>query len=123
MTATAIPARHHDNDDVVLVPFAKEHRESALRLSQEMSWPYRLEDWAFALELGEGFVLRNGAGTVIATAAWWGLRRDPSFMRDDPRLQGCPRPWLRGAADECAADSGAPANDHAELDGRRSDAL
>jgi ribosomal protein S18 acetylase RimI-like enzyme len=57
--------------DAVLLPFAKEHLESALRLSQEMSWPYRLEDWAFALELGQGFVLRNRAGTVIATAAWW----------------------------------------------------
>ena len=71
MTATAIPAGHHDNDDVVLVPFANEHLEGALQLSQEMSWPYRLEDWALALELGQGFVLRNGAGTVIATAAWW----------------------------------------------------
>ena len=59
------------NDDVVLLPFDTEHLDGALQLSQEMSWPYRLEDWAFALELGQGFVLRNGAGTVIATAAWW----------------------------------------------------
>ncbi len=60
-----------DHDDVVLLPFATEHLEAALQLSQEMSWPYRLEDWALALALGQGFVLRNGAGTVIATAAWW----------------------------------------------------
>jgi GNAT superfamily N-acetyltransferase len=39
-------------------------------LSQEMSWPYRLEDWALALELGQGIVLQS-AGTVIGTAAWW----------------------------------------------------
>jgi hypothetical protein len=32
------------DDDVVLIPFATEHLESALQLSQEMSWPYRLED-------------------------------------------------------------------------------
>ena len=76
MTATATRPGHHDNDDVVLVPFAKEHLEGALRLSQEMSWPYRLEDWAFALELGQGFVLRNGAGAVIATAAWWAYGED-----------------------------------------------
>lgn len=74
MTAMAPQPVHHDfddHDDVVLLPFATEHLEAALQLSQEMSWPYRLEDWAIALELGEGFVLRNSADTVIATAAWW----------------------------------------------------
>lgn len=71
MTATTRRPGHHDKDDVVLVPFAKEHLEGALRLSQEMSWPYRLEDWAIALELGHGFVLLDDAGSVIATAAWW----------------------------------------------------
>ena len=70
MTTMPTPPDHHD-DDVALVPFAAEHLEGALQLSQEMSWPYQLADWAFALELGQGFVLRNGAGTVIATAAWW----------------------------------------------------
>lgn len=60
-----------DEDDVVLVPFREGHLEGALRLSQEMSWPYRLEDWAVALELGQGFVLLDRAGTVIGTAAWW----------------------------------------------------
>ncbi|MBT2325908.1 GNAT family N-acetyltransferase [Variovorax paradoxus] len=76
MTAMATRPGHPHNDDVVLVPFATEHLEGALQLSQEMSWPYRLEDWAFALELGQGFVLRNGAGTVIATAAWWAYGED-----------------------------------------------
>ena len=49
MTATATRPGHHDNDGVVLVPFANEHLEGALRLSQEMYWPYRLEDWSVAL--------------------------------------------------------------------------
>ncbi|MDP9931984.1 GNAT family N-acetyltransferase [Variovorax paradoxus] len=73
MTAMAPQPVHHDDDnnEVVLLSFAMEHLEGALQLSQEMSWPYRLEDWAIALELGQGFVLRNSAGTVIATAAWW----------------------------------------------------
>lgn len=71
MTATATRPGHHGKDDVVMVPFARQHLEGALRLSQEMSWPYRLEDWAVALELGQGFVLHNNAGEVIATAAWW----------------------------------------------------
>jgi ribosomal protein S18 acetylase RimI-like enzyme len=76
MTATATRPGHHADDDAVLVPFAPEHLEGALRLSQEMSWPYRLEDWAIALELGQGFVLRSGAGIVIATAAWWPYGED-----------------------------------------------
>ena len=76
MTATTTRPGHRGHDDVVLLPFAKEHLEGALRLSQEMSWPYRLEDWAIALELGQGFVLRDSAGTVIATAAWWAYGED-----------------------------------------------
>ena len=71
MSATAKRPGHHGNDDVELLPFGKEHLEGALRLSQEMSWPYRLEDWAIALDLGHGFVLLDGARSVIATAAWW----------------------------------------------------
>jgi GNAT superfamily N-acetyltransferase len=75
---TAMPTRpvRQDDDDVVLVPFGTQHLEGALELSREMSWPYRLEDWVFALELGQGFVLHNGAGAVIATAAWWAFGED-----------------------------------------------
>ena len=76
MTATSTRPRHDGNDDVVLVPFANEHLEGALRLSQEMSWPYRLEDWALALVIGQGFVLHSSAGEVIATAAWWPYGED-----------------------------------------------
>ncbi|RXH39156.1 GCN5 family acetyltransferase [Bradyrhizobium zhanjiangense] len=70
MTIAAYPMGDFVNEDVVLLPFAKEHLEGALKLSQEMSWPYRLEDWNVALQLGQGFVLER-AGTVIGTAAWW----------------------------------------------------
>jgi ribosomal protein S18 acetylase RimI-like enzyme len=76
MTTTATRPGHHAHDHVVPVPFGKEHLQGALRLSQEMSWPYRLEDWAFALELGHGFVLRDATGTVIATAVWWPYGED-----------------------------------------------
>jgi ribosomal protein S18 acetylase RimI-like enzyme len=57
-------------DDAVLVPFEKAHLEGALALSREMAWPYRIEDWEVALELGEGFVLQS-SGAVIGTAVWW----------------------------------------------------
>ena len=74
MSSTATRPGHHDG--VVLAPFGDEHLEGALRLSQEMSWPYRREDWAVALELGRGLVLLDAAGSVIATAAWWAYGED-----------------------------------------------
>jgi len=70
MTTAAYPIGHRDNEDVALLPFARAHLEGALKLSQEMSWPYRIEDWDVALQLGKGFVLER-AGTVVGTAAWW----------------------------------------------------
>src|SRR4051794_34372970 len=59
-----------ENEDVALVPFARAHLEGALKLSQEMSWPYLLRDWEFALQLGRGFVVTS-AGAVVGTALWW----------------------------------------------------
>ncbi|WP_439364806.1 GNAT family N-acetyltransferase [Bradyrhizobium sp. DASA03005] len=70
MTAAFYPAGQRDNEDVALLPFSRAHLEGALKLSQEMSWPYRIEDWDVALQLGHGFVLQR-EGTVIGTAAWW----------------------------------------------------
>ena len=62
-------------EDVILVPFSSAHLEGALKLSQEMAWPYRLEDWDIALGLGQGFVLES-AGEVIGTAVWWSCGED-----------------------------------------------
>jgi ribosomal protein S18 acetylase RimI-like enzyme len=70
MATAAHQAGDRQNEDVVLVPFARAHLEGAVKLSQEMSWPYRVEDWDFALQLGHGFVLQC-AGVVIGTAVWW----------------------------------------------------
>ncbi|TFV73592.1 N-acetyltransferase [Bradyrhizobium frederickii] len=70
MTRAAYQTGDRVEENVVLVPFATAHLEGALKLSQEMSWPYRLEDWDVALQLGHGFVLQR-AGVVIGTAAWW----------------------------------------------------
>ena len=75
-TAATRPVHPDGSDTMALVPFAKQHLEGALRLSQEMAWTHRLEDWAIALELGQGFVLLDGAGSVIATAAWWAYGED-----------------------------------------------
>jgi hypothetical protein len=53
-----------------LMKFEARHVPGALRLSQEMGWPYRHEDWEFAAAVGQGLVLER-AGDVIGTAMWW----------------------------------------------------
>ncbi|PRD43591.1 N-acetyltransferase [Phyllobacterium phragmitis] len=60
----------NDDRDISLVKLESRHLEGALKLSQEFSWPYRLEDWAFALQVGEGVVLERD-GDVLGTALWW----------------------------------------------------
>jgi GNAT superfamily N-acetyltransferase len=70
MATAATQAGDRENEDVALVPFARSHLEGALKLSQEMSWPYLLKDWEFALQLGSGFVVTS-AGAVVGTALWW----------------------------------------------------
>jgi GNAT superfamily N-acetyltransferase len=70
MTTAATQAGEREHEDVALVPFARSHLEGALKLSQEMSWPYLLKDWEFALQLGRGFVVTS-TGAVVGTALWW----------------------------------------------------
>jgi GNAT superfamily N-acetyltransferase len=70
MSTAATQAGERENEDVALVPFARAHLGGALKLSQEMSWPYLLKDWDFALQLGRGFVVTS-AGAVVGTALWW----------------------------------------------------
>jgi len=56
--------------EVKLVTFSRAHLAGGLKLSREMGWMHRLDDWAVALELGQGFVLEQ-AGEVVGTALWW----------------------------------------------------
>jgi GNAT superfamily N-acetyltransferase len=69
-TATDMLENPVQPGEVTLVPFTRAHLPGGLRLSQEMGWPYRLEDWEVALELGQGFALERG-GEVIGSAMWW----------------------------------------------------
>lgn len=62
-------------DPAELTAFAPCHVPGALKLSQEMGWPYRREDWEFAARVGEGLVLER-AGEVIGTAMWWNYGQD-----------------------------------------------
>jgi len=46
------------------------HLPLALELSQALQWPYRLEDWDFALGLGRSFAVEI-EGRLAGTALWW----------------------------------------------------
>jgi GNAT superfamily N-acetyltransferase len=63
-------ARKTFSAPIELMNFETRHVPGALRLSQEMAWPYRREDWEFATTVGQGLVLER-AGEVIGTAMWW----------------------------------------------------
>jgi len=58
--AMAIAYRRMDESDL----------PAAHRLSQDLRWPYRLEDWQFLLRLGTGFVAQEN-GAVIGTGLCW----------------------------------------------------
>ncbi|WP_339760913.1 GNAT family N-acetyltransferase [uncultured Hoeflea sp.] len=60
----------NNNREISLVTLDSRHLKGALKLSQEFSWPYRLEDWQFAAQVGEGVVLERD-GEVLGTALWW----------------------------------------------------
>jgi GNAT superfamily N-acetyltransferase len=47
-----------------------DHLSQALELSRALQWPYRSEDWAFALGLGRGFAVEI-EGRLAGTALWW----------------------------------------------------
>lgn len=51
-----------------LVAFDPAHLPGALTLSQQASWPHRLEDWRLALALSRGIVALDPDGGVVGTA-------------------------------------------------------
>lgn len=52
-----------------------DHLDQAQGLSQALKWPYRLEDWQFAFELGRGFAV-EAEGKLLGTALWWPYGED-----------------------------------------------
>jgi GNAT superfamily N-acetyltransferase len=47
-----------------------DHLPQALELSRALNWPYRLEDWEFAFNLGRGLAVEIDGG-LAGTALWW----------------------------------------------------
>jgi len=56
--------------DAALRPFEPGDLPSAHALSSTLGWPHRLEDWQFALSLGQGVVAERN-GKVLGTALSW----------------------------------------------------
>ena len=46
------------------------HLADAHALSAAVGWPYRIEDWAMALDLGHGLVALDGS-SVFGSIMWW----------------------------------------------------
>ena len=53
--------------EIEIIPFMPEHLDGALRLSEQVNWPHRKEDWALMLDISEGVVAIND-GQVVGTA-------------------------------------------------------
>jgi GNAT superfamily N-acetyltransferase len=58
--------------ETTLRPLGPGDLAAAQLLSAAVGWPYRVEDWAFALGLGRGFALERG-GMLAGTAMTWGF--------------------------------------------------
>lgn len=53
-----------------ILPFSQEYMADALRLSQQVGWPHRKEDWALSLGVSKGVVALDGThvvGTSLCT--------------------------------------------------------
>ncbi|WP_372733103.1 GNAT family N-acetyltransferase [Novosphingobium sp.] len=53
-----------------VIALTPDHLEQAHGLSQALVWPYRVEDWKFAHDLGRGFAV-EAEGKLVGTALWW----------------------------------------------------
>ena len=74
------------------VRLTADHLAQALSLSQAIHWPYRAEDWAFALNLGRGYGIEN-EGRLVGTALWWPYGTDFAslgmiIVAEDAQRQG-----------------------------------
>jgi GNAT superfamily N-acetyltransferase len=64
-----------EHQAVTVQPLTAEYLPQALALSQALRWPFRLEDWAFALSLGQGLAVELD-GRLAGTALWWPYGED-----------------------------------------------
>lgn len=70
LASTEITANAATADAVRLRPFQPSDVPAAHALSSALKWPHRIEDWQFALSLGQGVVAERD-GKILGTALSW----------------------------------------------------
>lgn len=74
---------------ITIAPFAPVHLEGALRLSQQVQWPHRAEDWALSLAISKGVVALEGSAVVgTALCTCFGDVATLNMIIVDGRMQG-----------------------------------
>ncbi|WP_019937095.1 GNAT family N-acetyltransferase [Bordetella sp. FB-8] len=68
--STVEPARDAAWAGLVFRPMRQEDLEPAWELSQAVKWPHRLQDWRFALDLGQGEVALDGERLIGVAMNW-----------------------------------------------------
>jgi GNAT superfamily N-acetyltransferase len=61
---------------LTLATLRSDHLPEAAALSASMGWPFRVEDWRFALGLGQGIAVLE-QDKLVATSVWWPY--EPNF--------------------------------------------
>lgn len=61
------PKKTDRTETLIFAELEKSHLTGGLRMSQDVSWPHRLEDWAFVAGISKGAVALDGT-RVVATA-------------------------------------------------------
>ncbi|PHK95199.1 GNAT family N-acetyltransferase [Pseudoroseomonas rhizosphaerae] len=97
-----------ENPGLLLRPLAPADLPAAHALSAALRWPHRLEDWAFALALGEGLAAER-EGRLVGTAMGW--RHGPGFatlgsviVDDAMQGRGIGRRLTQGVLDRLGED-------------------
>src|SRR3954468_6789446 len=91
--STTITVKHSEaaaTTDAALRPFEPGDLPAAHALSSTFNWPHRIEDWQFALSIGQGVVAERG-GKVLGTALSWQFGVDYAtigLVIVAPELQG-----------------------------------
>lgn len=66
-----------------------QHLPGAMRMSSEVKWPHRIEDWAFALDISRGVVaLHDGKVVATALSTPYGSSAMSNLIIVDPSMRG-----------------------------------
>lgn len=73
VTLQPTPTKQLESYEVFATPMTAADLPKLHELSIGVGWPHRPEDWALAIELGEGIVARDEIGRVVGSAMWFPL--------------------------------------------------